>query len=217
MEELPAGVELPAGRDQLAALFTQLAPEQADAIATMMTRNNADSNRWAVDLLAVEPEDRVLEIGAGPGMGIELLAARTTAGHVAGIDVSAAMVEHARARDADLVRTGRAEILVAPAERIPFPDGAFTKALAVHVAQFWPTPEPALREIRRVLAEGGNVVLATRAYRETAGPPNAASFGWTRAQVDAISAAMRAVGFREVNTRTAENSAEGLIAVLGTR
>ena len=217
MDELPAGLNPSADPGDLAELFAQLSPEQAAAIAAMMAGNNADSNRWAVDLLAVAPHDRVLEVGAGPGMGVGLLAARATGGLVAGIDVSAAMVEQARARNADLVRTGRAQLLVAPAERIPFPDGAFTKALAVHVAQFWPAPEPALREIRRVLAAGGTVVLATRAYRASAGATSAASFGWTPEQADAMASAMRAAGSRGVSMSTAARPAEQLIAVVATR
>lgn len=34
------------------------------------------NDRWLVDLLDVQPDDRVLEVGFGPGMAIELIATR---------------------------------------------------------------------------------------------------------------------------------------------
>ena len=52
-------------------------------------------NRHAVGLLEVRPDDRVLEIGFGPGKQIQLPARRATAGLVAGVDLSEVMVEQA--------------------------------------------------------------------------------------------------------------------------
>ncbi len=39
-----------------------------------MARTNRTSVAWVVKLLAVKPGDQVLEIGFGPGVGLELLA-----------------------------------------------------------------------------------------------------------------------------------------------
>lgn len=66
--------------------------------AVIMARTNADCGGWVTDLLEVTPNDRVLEVGFGPGVVIQRLAKR--AGRVAGIDQSREMVEQARARNA---------------------------------------------------------------------------------------------------------------------
>ena len=44
----------------------------------IMARMNRKVAAWAIDLLAVHPSDRALEVGFGPGVGIQLLAESVT-------------------------------------------------------------------------------------------------------------------------------------------
>jgi ubiquinone/menaquinone biosynthesis C-methylase UbiE len=76
-----------------------------------MARTNADCGAWVIDLLEVTPNDRVLEVGFGPGVVIQRLAKLAAAGHVAGIDQSREMVEQARARNARAIQDGRVELV----------------------------------------------------------------------------------------------------------
>jgi hypothetical protein len=55
-----------------------------------MARLNGDMQRAAVDELAPRPDDAVLAVGFGPGVGIAELVARLPDGSVAGADPSAA-------------------------------------------------------------------------------------------------------------------------------
>ena len=71
-------------------------------------RSNRQRNRWAVSLLDVQPSDRVLEIGFGPGVAIAELASRATRGQVYGIDHSTVMVGQASRRNAAAIRAGSA-------------------------------------------------------------------------------------------------------------
>jgi cyclopropane fatty-acyl-phospholipid synthase-like methyltransferase len=50
--------------------------------------SNVRRNRWAVDLLAVEPTDRVLELGCGPGMAIAALAEELDSGRAKALGVT---------------------------------------------------------------------------------------------------------------------------------
>lgn len=65
-----------------------------------MARNNRERNEWVVSLMEVQPNDRILEIGFGPGVAIEKLSYLVTTGFVAGIDASEIMVRQARKRNA---------------------------------------------------------------------------------------------------------------------
>jgi tRNA A58 N-methylase Trm61 len=75
-----------------------------------MARTNADCGAWVADLLEVTANDRVLEVGFGPGVVLQRLAKLAPAGHVAGIDQSREMIEQARARNATAVQSGLLEL-----------------------------------------------------------------------------------------------------------
>jgi ubiquinone/menaquinone biosynthesis C-methylase UbiE len=125
-------------------------------------RSNVERNRWVVSLLDVQPADRVLEIGFGPGIAIAELAARATRGRVYGIDHSEVMVRQAGRRNAAAVREGRVRLTHAGVDRLPVFDGPLDAVLAVNSLGFWPEPVERLRELRGLLRPGGRIALASQ-------------------------------------------------------
>jgi len=130
----------------------------------IMARMNDDCGTWVIDLLNVTPNDRVLEVGFGPGVVIQRLAKLGVAGHVAGIDLSQEMVEQARSRNAAAVQHGRVELRRGSVESLPFDDDSFDKALAINSMQVWPNAATGLREVRRVMKAGGGIALGFTPY-----------------------------------------------------
>jgi ubiquinone/menaquinone biosynthesis C-methylase UbiE len=63
--------------------------------------SNRRRNAWAVSLLDVQRDDRVLEIGFGPGLAIRELARLASDGYVCGLDHSEVMLRQAAMRNAD--------------------------------------------------------------------------------------------------------------------
>jgi SAM-dependent methyltransferase len=117
-----------------------------------------DDSWWELFEVLVREGDlrgrRVLEVGCGTGQLAAALAERVAAG-VWAVDPEPAMVEVAARR----VPRG-VGLKCAPAERLPFRDAAFERAvlrLVVHLLD----RERALPELRRVLPPGGRAVLAT--------------------------------------------------------
>jgi ubiquinone/menaquinone biosynthesis C-methylase UbiE len=128
-------------------------------IGAGMARDHRPENLWTVSVLDPRPTDRLLEIGFGPGVAVEALAARVTAGQVAGIDFSRTMVAAARRRNAAAARAGRVDLRHGVADQLPFPDQSFDQVFGIHTVYFWPRPAAALREAWRVLRPGGRLVL----------------------------------------------------------
>lgn len=126
----------------------------------IMARTNRKVASWAIDLLGVRPSDKVLEVGFGPGVGIQLLTKSASSGRVVGVDYSKEMVEQATVRNAKAIEAGLVDLLEGSVERLPFEDETFNSALAVNSMQVWPDAVAGLREIRRVMKPGGRIALA---------------------------------------------------------
>jgi len=125
----------------------------------IMARVNRDAAAQIIEMLDIRSDDKVLEVGFGPGVAIQLLLHRVPAGTVAGIDYSQEMVRQAAARNAVALRNRRVDLRYGSVERLPFADETFDKALAINSMQTWSDARTGLREIQRVLKHRGNVAL----------------------------------------------------------
>lgn len=125
-------------------------------------QSNRQRNRWVVSLLDVQPADRVLEIGFGPGLAVAELARRATRGCVYGIDHSEVMLRHAGRRNAAAVRAGRVRLVRASVDRLPTFDRPLDAILAVNSMGFWADPAERLHQLRRLLRTGGRIALASQ-------------------------------------------------------
>lgn len=164
----------------------------------MATRpSNVDRNRWAVDQLDVGPGDRVLEIGFGPGVAIEALAARATEGTVFGIDHSEVMVRAARRRNAAAVAEGRVVLTTAGVDDLDDFDGlrALDLVLAVNNLGMWPDPPAQLRRLRTRLRPGGRIAIGSQPRTPGADAETA------RRSAEAIATQLTDAGFDLVDTR----------------
>jgi ubiquinone/menaquinone biosynthesis C-methylase UbiE len=150
----------------------------------IMARMNREAAAQVVGLLAIRPDDKVLEIGFGPGVAIQLLAQRAPGGRIVGVDSSLEMVGQAAARNAGAVRNQRGELRQGGVDTLPFPVAAFDKALAINSMQVWPDPVAGLREIRRVLKPAGTIALG---FTVNSGQPR-----------EGVRATLAAAGFTEI-------------------
>jgi SAM-dependent methyltransferase len=124
--------------------------------------SNVARNRWAVQLLDLQPTDRVIELGCGPGVAIAALATRATRGLVVGVDHSQVMIRQARRRNRAAIQAGRVRLLHTPVQRLSVSDGPFNAALAVNTVGMWPDPTARLGELARLLRPGGRIALVSQ-------------------------------------------------------
>lgn len=180
----------------------------------IMARENVRANRLVVELLGIDSEDRVIEIGCGPGVALAAAAGRASRGMAVGIDPSEVMVAQARRRCHAAIRAGRAEVRCAPAARLPFADATFTCAFSVNALPHWPSAREGFAELRRVLQPGARMVIALRKQREGGGAdPHA--HGATEAGIAALCATLGDLGFRAVESNDHELGRETLVTIVG--
>jgi ubiquinone/menaquinone biosynthesis C-methylase UbiE len=104
----------------------------------------------------VQPTDRVLEIGFGPGLAIAELSRRATRGTVYGIDRSDVMLPQATKRNAAAVRAKHVQLVQASVEQLPLFDEPLDAILAVNSVGFWSEPAQRLVQLRALLRPGGH-------------------------------------------------------------
>jgi ubiquinone/menaquinone biosynthesis C-methylase UbiE len=121
-----------------------------------MTKMTIAHARWTADLMEVDRDDDVLEIGFGSGANIELLASQASNGHITGAEVSETALEMASSRNAAAISEGRVTLhLVPPGEALPVDDGTFDKACTIATMYVIADPGAVFREMHRVLKPGG--------------------------------------------------------------
>jgi SAM-dependent methyltransferase len=129
-------------------------PDFGPLAATYDELRPADANWWELFELLVREADlvgrRVLDIGCGTGRLSAALAERGS--RVWGVEPSREMAERAQARGV--------HVKVAAAERLPFKDGWFERAVLWLVAHLVDRPA-AFAEAARVLEPDGRIAIAT--------------------------------------------------------
>ena len=115
-----------------------------------------------MSLLEVQPTDRVLEIGFGPGIAIAELAGRAPQGHVYGIDHSEVMVRQAGRRNRAAIRARRVHLAHASVDQLPSFGEPLDAILAVNSVKFWPDPSERLHDVRRLLRPAGRIALVSQ-------------------------------------------------------
>ncbi len=170
--------------------------------------SNRARNLWTVDLLDLGPRDRALEIGCGPGIGLEACARALDGGSVLGLDHSETMVAQARKRLAGVegvaVRLGGLDALV----ELP---GSFDKIFSVNVIQFVAEKARAFADMAAVASPGG-LVAATHMPRHRK-PTRQDAMDMAQA----IRNAMEAAGLGAIETRELPLSPVPAICVMGRK
>lgn len=183
-----------------------------------MALKNGGQNRAALNLLDPRVGESVIELGCGPGMGVRAALQRVGRdGFVAGVDQSPTAAHFAAHAVHRAVKQGRAVIMRAEAADLPFRDSMFDRAFAVNSFQFWPDPARALREIARVLAPSGRLVITQRAS-SLDNPTNFAGAAGGMDRFSQATALLKAQGWRIVDERcTPDGSRLLAVSVLAER
>jgi SAM-dependent methyltransferase len=173
--------------------------------------SNRQRNAWTIEQLDIQPDDRVLEIGCGPGVAIAEIAVRLETGLVVGIDHSHVMIDQATLRNRSAIRAGRVELRCRGIDDLPVVLGGYTKVLAVNVLQFLPDLGMACNAIAKVMAPGALLAVTYQPRLKNPSLNAAAVFG------DRLAIALVHAGFDDIRMEEMPQVSGPVICVLGTR
>jgi SAM-dependent methyltransferase len=129
---------------------------QVVPFATAPSIKDESALKLIVEFSGAGPSDTVLDVACGPGLVVCAFA--RVARHATGIDITPAMLDHARTAAAAQRLTNvtwrQGDVLP-----LPWPDGAFTLVTTRFSFHHFLDPEAVLREMVRVCAPGGTVIV----------------------------------------------------------
>ncbi|HEY4275603.1 MAG TPA: methyltransferase domain-containing protein, partial [Rhizomicrobium sp.] len=138
--------------EKIVAQFTRWAAPFSE----LALHAEADGMRRTLAAADLSPDLRVLDVACGPG--IVTCAVAKQAGHVTGIDLTPAMIEQAKARQAREA-IANCDWQQGDATVLPFADASFDRAITRYSFHHIPEPGRALKEMARVTKPGGRVVV----------------------------------------------------------
>lgn len=140
----------------------------------------------ALSHLNLSPSARVLDVGTSTGTNLRLLR-ELGFSHVTGVDASPAAV-------AACEQKGLGTVLLGDVCQLPLPDGSVDLVLATDILEHVDDDAVALREIARVLAPGGRVLLTVPAFPSLWGLQDEVSHHKRRYRIEALTDRVRDAG-----------------------
>jgi SAM-dependent methyltransferase len=130
-------------------------------VGHMMVRGNGDFNRWLVSQvrgLATNECERIVELGPGPGIGLQQALGAFPKAHLWGVDLSPEMLSQARRRNSEAVKAGRLALIRGDAGSL-HQLAPVDLVFASHVLYFWHEPATEIARVHSALRPGGLLAL----------------------------------------------------------
>ena len=137
--------------------------------------------RRSLEILHIQPGERVLEIGTGTGVALaEMARAVGPGGKVYGLDLSPGMLRRTAARLRNLGLNERAELITGDARGLPYTDAQFDAVYMAATLEQFDTPDipRVLFEVKRVLKSGGRLGVASLSRRGVEGSRFVRAYEW---------------------------------------
>lgn len=116
--------------------------------------------KWAIELLELDKQHNVLEIGCGSGVAAQHICAKLGYGNYTGLDRSPAAIKAAQERNRRYINAGRAFFSApAPFAAADHSRSLFERLLAVNVNLFWTDDGAGAEELASLTKANSRIVL----------------------------------------------------------
>ncbi|MBA4496076.1 class I SAM-dependent methyltransferase [Paenactinomyces guangxiensis] len=177
----------------------------------IMALSTGARNTWTLSFLDIQGDDRVLEIGYGPGIGIYQCSQMIQQGKVIGIDVSDTMYKQAMRRNRKAIQEGKVELRISAIENLPISDKPFNKIYSVNSVMFWSDQQAAFRKLYSLLKPGGTIATTYQPIYKGATKEDAINYA------EKLSSILQQVGFTEISKELKEFKPVAAVCIVARR
>lgn len=150
-------------------------PEQSETLREEFNRwaeagrgEGMEEDHWpitrpALEMMGIGRDEIIIDVGCGSGWLSRALVRGVPEGRVIGMDISDEMIRHARALSQEFKNL---VFVIGQVGEIPWEPNFFNRAISIESAYYWPDPAQGLREIHRVLRQGGSAWIVINYYKD---------------------------------------------------
>lgn len=163
----------------------------------MIKGNDKNYDRLIKDL-DLQPHNQLLEVGYGPGRGIQMIAQMCPTCTIHGIDFSPLMYKRASKYNKAYIEKGNVLLQYGDFLKISVDDDDYDKVFCLNVVYFWNDLSAPFRKVYSILKKGGSfhIYMADKATLEEKRAPDSV---FNKYSVEDVVEALKAAGFIEID------------------
>lgn len=131
----------------------------------IMNSAHYEMNKWALQMISIDKDDVMLDVGCGGGKTLQLLSKINTYGKIFGIDYSEQAVNDSIKANKLDIEMGKMHIQQASVTDLPFSTNYFDVITAFQTHYFWSDLEHSVAEVFRVLRQQGCFLIIAEIYK----------------------------------------------------
>ncbi|MGZ3846846.1 MAG: class I SAM-dependent methyltransferase [Flavisolibacter sp.] len=166
--------------------------------SNLMIKGNRKNYETMIDDLNPQPQEKLLEIGYGPGLGIRMIAETCSGCTIDGIDFSQLMYKRAGKYNRRYIDEGRVLLSYGDFLQAPLTDNSYDKIFCLNVIYFWDELNTPFKRVHSLLKQNGSfhIYMADKKFLEEKKAPDSV---FNKYSVEETMDMLTAVGFNKVH------------------
>jgi cyclopropane fatty-acyl-phospholipid synthase-like methyltransferase len=165
--------------------------------SNMMVKNNQKNYDKIIKDLDLQANDKLLEIGYGPGIGIQMIAELCPDCIIHGIDFSKLMYKTASKYNKPFIDTGRVHLQYGDFLKSSVLDNNYDKVFCLNVVYFWDELNSPFEKVLSLLKKGGAFHIYM-ADKNTLIEKKAPDSVFNKYSIEQVKETLKATGFENV-------------------
>jgi Methylase involved in ubiquinone/menaquinone biosynthesis len=166
-------------------------------VSILMSKGNRPAYERMIKDMTIHSNDKILEIGFGPGIGIHLISKIFETADIYGIDFSELMYRRAAKRYEKLIENNRVHLLFGDFVETEISASGFDKIFCINVVYFWDNLQKPFEKIKSLLRDDGIFCF----YMESKDDLSKVKFTkddiFNKRSIEQVTEALKSAGFKE--------------------
>src|SRR5579875_2795782 len=123
--------------------------------SNLMIKNNQKNYDRLIKDLNIQPHNKILEIGYGPGIGVRMIANLCSTCTIHGIDFSKLMFKKASKYNKQYIDNGKMQLQYGDFLKVPIEDSTYDKVFCLNAVYFWDELNSPFKKVWSILNKEG--------------------------------------------------------------